>query len=505
MNPTARAQVAFLASPLAKFRPWITAEGVSPQRDFLAGAATHHVRVYRGGNRSGKSTVGHVDSLLRALGWHPFSRIARPQIGWILVPSWEQVSLVNWPSMRSLIPISQVKSFSWMRKSAPEIPQAIIFKGGGEIHFRSGDAGREKMQGAKIDFAMIDEELDGSLVEEVRARLLDTGGDLFCTLTPLARKAWVRELEREPDTLVVRANMRDAAKAGIINSAAVERYLSTLSERQRQVREKGDLVALEGLVYPEFSRDVHVLRPRGDRLINGNGQAVAPWPLPATWPRYGAVDFGYANPFACVVAARSPWHDALIVYVTLYRAGVRISRWGEILRAVLPPLVTPLAADHDAGERAELDAAGVPSYPATKDVVNGLEEVERRLHVGPSGRPGIYFVVYEDSGEAPSHPEAGRYDAERLVWELEQYRYPDRRDGKPLKDQPVKVDDHAADGCRYLCMLVRMSDASGDWWAPSSGTSEPGPITPDDPRFESQRPPRSPLGESLLGGGLGGF
>ena len=218
---------AYLLAPISKFSPWRTADGRSPQMDFLQAAATHRIRVYRAGNRCGKTTVGVVDAVLRCLGWHPWATQHRPPvIGWMVTLDWDNVGRVLWPALKPWLPMDQVRSISWLRRSEPAIPQAVVFKNGSELHFRSADAKRERHQGVKLTFAGLDEELDQEIVEETEARLLDVGGHLWCTLTPLARKGWVRDLERRPDCITVRASMRDAAEAGLLDKGSVKSFRS---------------------------------------------------------------------------------------------------------------------------------------------------------------------------------------------------------------------------------------------------------------------------------------
>lgn len=396
--------------------------------------------------------------LLQCLGWHPFQPRRPPLKGWVVALDWPGVSQVIWPAMKPWVPKGLVQ-VHWQRKTGVELPNALIFTNGSELHFKSAEAGREKLQGADLDFAWLDEEQDKAIVEEVRARLLDRGGNLSLTLTPVARKAWVRDLEREqfngkPLTRVIRASMRDAAEAGLLSADHVEQFLASLPERQRRIRELGEFGSFEGLVYPEFDRQVHILRPRGNVLADPAGKAVYPWPLPKEWRRFAAIDFGYVNPTAVIVAAEDPGNGRIVVERCLYAASIRASRWATILRDELPPLAAPLIADHQAFERAELSSAGVPTIPARKDVIPGLEATERRFHPRDDGRPGIYLVL--DDVAPPTLSGVGRTDCHWIAWELDGYRYPERKDGQrtDARDLPVKKDDHAADGLRYLCMFL---------------------------------------------------
>lgn len=447
----------FLASPLAAFRPWTApGSGRSPQREFMSAAKDFRYRIYRGGNRTGKTTIAAVDTVLQLMGWHPYIHRKPPVKGWAIALDWETVGQVLWPKLKTLINLDRVK-IGWQRRVGTEIPESLHFPNGSSLIFRSAEAGREKVQGADLDFAWIDEEIDGGIVEEIEARLLDRAGNLMITLTPVCRKAWVSQLERKvsgggPLTKVVRASMRDAAAAGIISKSAVNSFLDNLPDRQRAVRDLGDYSALEGLVYPEYSDHTHILRPRDGQLYDGNGRAIEQWPLPKSWHRYGGIDFGFAVATAVPILAEDPATEHLYVERCYYASNVRISKWAEVLRKELPPLSMPLVADHQAFEREELQGCGIVTTPAKKDVWPGLEAVERALNCMPDGRPRLQFVV--DDLAPPKHPIVGRYDAHWLTWELSNYRYKER-DSKDKhvnvgRDLPVKKDDHACDATRYL-------------------------------------------------------
>lgn len=456
---------AYLASPLARYRPWVDPRtGRSPQREFHAAAGTHRGRTFRGGNQSGKTTALVVDHILQLLGWHPFFPFRPPIWSWLSALDWEfGVGQILWPKFREWCPSSEIRSVVWYRRGEPSIPQTIICRNGSRLDFKSAEAGRTKYQGAPLHSVGADEEHPADVVEESRARLLKYGGFFSTSLTPVRRERWVLDFEKEAGTHVTRASTRGAAAAGILNQVAVDSYLDTLPDRQRSVRGEGEFAKLEGLVYQNFSRETHVLRPGGPgraQLLDPEGRPVASWPIPAHWPRYASIDFGYANATAVNVAALDPARDALIVYRTYYMPGVRISRWAKILGGegekpgALPRLAKDMIADHDASERAELAGEGIPTAAAQKDIVQGIEAVERWLEPRREGahlRPRLEFVLEDDA--PPRHPELGRCDCHYLVWELEGYRYPQgakRPDAPAPRDLPIKKDDHACDSLRYL-------------------------------------------------------
>ena len=79
----------FHASPLGKFQSWKTPDGYSPQADFLRAGKTHRARVFRSGNRVGKTTAGALDVLLACCGWHPWFDRRPPIRAWVSGLDWE--------------------------------------------------------------------------------------------------------------------------------------------------------------------------------------------------------------------------------------------------------------------------------------------------------------------------------------------------------------------------------------------------------------------------------
>lgn len=482
----------YLLSALGRFDPW-EVDGESPQRLLIRGARDHRVRIYRGGNRTGKTTVGSVDSALRICDWHPFVELpprGRKRRAWIVGVDWEHgIGEIIWPELKRWLPeaILPRRNITWYKAKDPEIPKAAVTTTGWRIDFKSAEAGRSKFQGAKLDLAWIDEEVPGDIAEEIRARLVDRGGSLLVTETPLAGEQWLLELEEEERTQVVTASMSMAAQAIVqdvetgelepmLDQDAVSAFLDELPENQRKVRDLGEPGVREGRVYKEWSPRIHVLAPKDGALVDATGRKLYPWPIPRGWPRFAAIDFGYANPCAVVVCAEDPASGTLIAERGLYASSVRASAWARILKGerargrprFLPNLATHLIADHQADERAELMAAGIPTQPARKDVVPGLETVERYLHVRPStGRPKLYVVVSPRGSPFPSHPDVGRMDLQKLAWELGRYRYPERGKAKQDgRDLPLKRDDHAADALRYL--LAYHERVRGSWRLPAT-------------------------------------
>jgi hypothetical protein len=247
---------------------------------------------------------------------------------------------------------------------------------------------------------------------------------------------------------VIRASQIEAAEAGIMDMSAVLKYAASLPERQRRVRVYGDIVALEGRVYPTLARETHGARPRNGGLWVGE-KHLCPWPIPKGWRRFASADWGITNPTAVVVAAEDPFHGRLIIERVYYASGIRASVWATLIKEKLPQLAQSIISDHDAQARLELLAQGVPTSAARKEIDAGLEAVERFVDgTSYDGLPLLIGVI----DDTITDKALGRCDAEVIFWEGEQYKYPSIKDGAQIdvKDTPVKKDDHSMDALRYL-------------------------------------------------------
>jgi PBSX family phage terminase large subunit len=222
-----------------------------------------------------------------------------------------------------------------------------------------------------------------------------------------------------------------------------ERYLSKLDNLTgvRYARYRlGLWVSAEGMVF-EDSWD------RKRNLINA-------YHIPAEWPRYLAIDFGFTNPFVCLWAAIDP-DGRIIIYRQLYKTKTlvedhakeikRVSRWGE---KGGEPLPRAIICDTDAEDRATLERhMSLYTIPAHKTVSDGIQAVASRFRAAGDGKARIQIMrdclVERDRDLAEGkQPTCLEDEPESYVW--------DTRQGLKRGDQPVKEHDHALDALRYL-------------------------------------------------------
>lgn len=139
----------------------------------------------------------------------------------------------------------------------------------------------------------------------------------------------------------------------------------------------GGFAAPTGLVYPDFSRDRHVVGPD------------APSPVPdlrPDWRIYG-YDHGWDDP-RVVLALGKTEYDQLVVLDEFYREGVEYQRAVEWL-ADRPE--GTVYAEHEPEHQQAFRNAGFSVEPAEKDLDEGIPAVRNRLdwRDDPQDRPGL--------------------------------------------------------------------------------------------------------------------
>lgn len=422
--------------PLAYARLWSRSHPRTSQRRAAVEAlqATRMAFVL-GGNRSGKSELGAQLVAAMALGgdhpaviaWCRWNRLPVDRIPTGPGRVWS-VALTFGDSRRYVRPkVARYLGSGtvWRNREGGGEAEART-PGGGVVAFKAVQQGRAGFQGDSIRWLHFDEEPgDLAVVSEGLMRLADQGGRCCLTMTPLS--GWTPLLASEvraarPGTVVLQLFGLDNP---FVPREVLEELLGRYGEHERAAREKGEITALEGRIWPGFSRAVHV-RPAGSVVLD-----------PA-WPRYAGIDFGARNPTAILWAAYD--EDRGIVYVSrgYYATMQTVPGLAESIReAEGNDWVTRWADPEALQTRIDLAALGIETLPAIKDVRPGINAVALRLRVSPvDGMPGVVFLDGPDAGLRP------------LLEEIESYVW-------GSDERPKKVNDHACDALRYLLMGIQ--------------------------------------------------
>lgn len=213
--------------------------------------------------------------------------------------------------------------------------------------------------------------------------------------------------------------------------------LGNLSGARKLRLLKGLWVATEGMVYEDWDEFKHLCK----RFV-----------IPPSWRKIRVIDFGYTNPFVCQWWAVD--HDGRMYrYREIYFSKRLVKDHAEIIKKYSEgETYEATIADWDAEDRATLHDAGIFTIPAHKPIQPGIEAVQLRLRAAGDGKPRLFLMRDSLIERDEELHDAGKPVATEQ--EFDGYAYPKGEDGKPVKEDPIKVDDHGMDATRYAVAYV---------------------------------------------------
>ena len=388
-----------------------------------------------GGNRSGKTECGAVETVWLARGIHPYKNNKR-------VDCWV-VSL----SRQVQRDVAQSKILHYLRKSWIE---AVVMESGrkdsaesgiidfilvrnvfgtlSKIGFKSCDQGREKFQGASLDFVWFDEEPPYDIYKECKMRVMDKKGMIFGTMTPLKGLTWVYNeiyLNENRDDNVWTITM-EWADNPYLDKKEIEDMTKSMSEDELQSRRYGKFMQIGGLVYGEFDENIHV---------------IDPFDVPKDWYDNISIDPGLNNPLSCHWYAE--YDGNVYVIAEHFESGKDVAYHAQRIKEISSSLDWPL---HNGRICALIDsAAGQKTLASSKSVVDLFYEND--ILVNPKVNKDMFSGInvvkrYLRDGQGKAHLFIFK-NCVNLIQEFKSYWWSDK------SDNPIKKDDHALDELRY--------------------------------------------------------
>ncbi|MBQ9485414.1 MAG: terminase family protein [Clostridia bacterium] len=393
-----------------------------------------------GGNRSGKTECGAVETVYMARGNHPYRPNRKNTFGWVVSLSTQvqrdvaQAKVLNYLDPRWIEDITMLSG----KKESPEygvIDQIMVknvFGGVSVIGFKSCDQGREKFQGSSLDYVWFDEEPPKDVYEECRMRVIDKNGDIFGTMTPLKGLTFIYEEiylnpRNSPD---IWCEFMEWADNPFLPQAEIAAISETLSEEQLETRRYGRFKASGGLVYPEFDENVHV---------------ITPFDVPPDWQDAISIDPGLKNPLSAHWYAVD-YDGTVYVVAEHFQAEKTVEYHAEKIKEISQKL--GWKSGRDGRINAYIDsAANQRTLAATKSVTELF--YERGINANPNVNKDLFSGIARV--KAYLKPLSGKprlyvfSDCINLIRELKNYRWGGG-------DAPKKFDDHALDELRYYIM-----------------------------------------------------
>jgi len=170
-----------------------------------------------------------------------------------------------------------------------------------------------------------------------------------------------------------------------------------------------DFRKTEGLVYKEFNREKNVTKEKPTSVID----------------KIAGIDFGYTNP-ASIIPIEIDADNHYWISEEWYKSKQTTEQIAEQANLYKTTKVYPDPAEPDRIQI--LKKAGLNCREVSKDIVAGVDHVRELFK----------------QGRIHIHP-----DCKNLIYELETYRYPDKKPEQNEVEKPVKDNDHALDALRY--------------------------------------------------------
>jgi PBSX family phage terminase large subunit len=376
-----------------------------------------HFSAFIGGIYSAKSYSGCIRAAMAAYGYiGNQAAIPTPNLGMITAPTYD---LLNDATLRTFRDIAGDLEADFNKNE-----MRMTLQNGSEVLFRSTTE-PEKRRGPALAWAMMDEAaLSPAVTFDIlmgRMRQHEQLGYLWVCSTPRGQNwIWQKFIQaKNPDYKLFRAKTRDNPYvAEEIIQAWEQSYVGDFARQELE----GEFVAFEGLIYPEFSQEIHA--PASFDAIK-----------PKTFKQVVAgVDWGYTNPGVIVVFGVDGdgrmWglHEE-------YRRQRRIEEWAEKAKE----LRDTYGINHFYCDPSEPDFVkafvekGCKAEGADNEVIAGIQRVKARLVKRPDGLPRILYPrTFVNSFK-----------------EYSEYQWKPGK-GESFQDEPAKSSDHTKDAERYV-------------------------------------------------------
>jgi len=298
----------------------------------------------------------------------------------------------------------QVEFPQWLGKLADSKRHGLAFElkeeyGGGVIVLRNLDD-PSKYQSAEFAAIAVDEltKIPRETFDILRGSLRWPGIEhtVFCGGTNPGGigHAWVKQLWIDRDFPLELVDRQDEFK--FIQSLPADNpylpqsywdELNSLPTELRRAWVEGDWSVFAGQAFPSWRSHKHVIEP---------------FEIPAGWPRWRAVDWGYTNPFCCLWFARNPDNGRVIIYREAYERELTDRQQARLIRDLTPNSegISITYADPSMWAKKNVEnivtstadeytAEGVILTRGDNDRLGGKRKIDRMLGDLPDGNPGL--------------------------------------------------------------------------------------------------------------------
>lgn len=392
-----------------------------------------------GGNRTGKTECGAVESIWLCRGEHPFKKMEKACDGWVVSLSRQVQRDVAQSKILSYLKPEWIQDVVMSEGRKDSLSGGIIdyiliknvFGGVSKLGFKSCDQGREKFQGTSLDFVWFDEEPPYDIYIECKMRVIDRCGQIFGTMTPLKGLTWVYDEiyvneKSDPDIWHTFMTWQDNP---FLASEEIQKLYECMSKDELESRCYGKFVGHSGGVYNEFDENLHVIEPFAVPYEWYDNISIDPGlnnPLSAHWY---AVDFD-GNVY--VIAEHYQAQKDIIFHSQKIKEICDNLNWHR-RNGYINALIDSAASQRTLASTKSVadlfyDNGILVNTNVNKDVFSGIQRVKSYFK-NANGKARLFIFK----------------NCTNMIREIKTYRWGDG-------DNPIKKDDHAVDELRYYIM-----------------------------------------------------
>jgi phage terminase large subunit-like protein len=360
------------------------------------------------------------------------------------------------PEISRWVAPSDLINGAW-EDSYSKAERILTLNNGSTCDFLTYEQDKNKHSGTSRHFVWFDEEPTEDVFNEDLARLVDTDGDWYLTLTPLHGLTHLYYTYYEP--IVINGDLLPSTEVFLVDSRenpyikaeALEELFANMSSEERDARLTGRFLTFSGLIYPEFS-DAHIIDPIDVSQVRENLIICA-------------MDHGGTNPTAWLWASIDS-DGRCIIFHEYYQPGEIVSYHAQQVR--LYNSVNSLIPAYNIGDPAikqknPLDGSSVQQEYAINGIGIALANNKHDI-----GFDRVRWYLKHNKLYITKN-------CTNLIRELRGYRYKSFSSSKmgntrnPL-EEPMKKNDHACDALRYLLVSRPENDTGSEvtpqWHAP---------------------------------------
>ncbi len=426
--------------------------------------AFNRVRVFFGGNRSGKTTAGTNEARWLSEGTHPFRPVPSvPSKGCIVVQdfSTHAKDIIN-PKIDEWFPPGLIVATDKNQAGA------IIYyrlRNGSTIDVKSHEQDIKVFEGSDYDWVWFDEPPPQPIFKALWRGLTDRRGLAYFTGTPIT-EPWLYDLHQKAQAeqnkglywtifSSIHKNVKNIGGGNVEEGKLrIAEFLDALDPDEREAREKGHFLHMRGLIFKAWRRNTHLIRP---------------FKWPAKWPIIISVDPHPRKPWGLVFLGLSPGGYVFLlssykvegvvedVASLIFQTKDEIELDGPGVPKILSCWIDNYASVESMIKRnttiiEELNAHTYPALPKFKPAPKNVEEkisiFKNWLKVKDSKYgPRPIFMVFDNPENTCPHG---------FVYEMEHYVWASQRGANRalLKNTPVKENDDLLDPVMQVALVL---------------------------------------------------